>query len=264
MNVYLMVDIEGISGVYTKAQVFVSEGRIAEGRKYMTDDINACMRGLKEAGVDKIYVQDCHGSGNTVNWSDISDDADYVISGEVRDKRFPGIEDCDAVILLGYHAMAGAHAAILEHSWSSMKIQNLWVNGEKAGEILMDAVIAGEYGKPIIMVSGDDKACSEAKAILPDTVTAEVKKGLSTFGGMLLPPAKAHKLIQEKAKEAVLAFEKIKPFSIPKPVEIQIELIERTLLPYENRHPGITHIDGRTFKITADTMEEALFKSMIF
>ena len=51
MNVYLMVDIEGISGIYAREQVLPEEPRFQEGRRLMTADINACMRGLKEAGV---------------------------------------------------------------------------------------------------------------------------------------------------------------------------------------------------------------------
>ena len=61
MNVYVMVDIEGISGVYTKEQVLPLEARFAEGRRYMTRDVNCCVEGLKAAGVDKVYVRDCHG-----------------------------------------------------------------------------------------------------------------------------------------------------------------------------------------------------------
>ena len=77
MNVYVMVDLEGISGVYTREQVTADGGRHAEGRKYMTADINAVVRGLKDAGVDKIYVRDCHGGSYTVIWEQLSNDVDY-------------------------------------------------------------------------------------------------------------------------------------------------------------------------------------------
>lgn len=263
MNVYLMVDIEGISGIYAREQVLPGESRFSEGRRYMTEDINACMKGLKDAGVDKIYVRDCHGGSYSVLWSEISDDADYVISGNMGEPRFGGIEDCDAVILLGYHAMAGTSAGILEHTWSSKRIQNVWMNGEKVGEMAIDAAILGDMDKPVIMVSGDDKVCAEARACLPGVVTAEVKKGLSSFGGMLLPPQKAHELLRAKAKEAALAYKNIKPYKVSKPVEIQIELVEREILPKMNSHDGLCHIDGRTYKVSADTVENALFKAMV-
>lgn len=101
----------------------------------MTADVNACTKGLKAAGVDKIYVRDCHGGSYSLIWDEMSDDADYYICGDTGAERFCGIEDCDAVILLGYHAMAGTLAGVLEHSWSSKGIQNMYINEQKVGEI---------------------------------------------------------------------------------------------------------------------------------
>ena len=155
MNVYLMVDIEGISGIYAREQVLPEEPKFQEGRRFMSADINACMRGLKEAGVSKIYVHDCHGGGYSVLYEEISSDADYIICGQVGNRRFAGIEDCDAAILLGYHAMAGEKGAILEHTMNSKKVQNMLINGKKVGELGIDAGILGDMGKPVIMVSGD-------------------------------------------------------------------------------------------------------------
>ena len=43
MKIYVMVDIEGISGVYCREQVIPGENRFAEGRKFLTEDINACV-----------------------------------------------------------------------------------------------------------------------------------------------------------------------------------------------------------------------------
>ncbi len=264
MNVFVMVDIEGISGIYTREQVLPSEPRFDEGRRYMTADVNACTRGLKEAGVDKIYVCDCHGGSYSLIWDELSDDADFYICGDTADKRFWGIEDCDAVVLLGYHAKAGTLGAVLEHSWSSKNVQNIYINGEKTGEIAFDAAVAGEYGKPVIMVSGDDKACAEAKAILPHAVCAEVKKGTDICGAMLMPPKAAHELVYQKSIEAVKNFDKCSLFSFAKPVECIVELTERTALPNSKSAPYATIIDGRTYSVTANSTEELLFRSMNF
>ena len=260
MNVFVMVDIEGISGIYTKEQVLQDQRRFAEGRKYMTADVNACTRGLKAAGVDKVYVYDCHGSSYSLIWDEVSDDADYYICGNTAEKRFPRIEDCDAVVLLGYHSMAGTQCGILEHSWSSVKIQNVYINGEKVGELAMDAAAAGEYGKPVIMVSGDDKACAEAKALMPEVVCAEVKKGLNIYGAMLMPPRAAHELICKKSMEAVKNFNNCKPFSFDKPLKCKVEVAERTVLPNEHCSPFVKIIDGRTFELTADSVEELIYR----
>ncbi len=262
MNVFVMVDIEGISGIYTKEQVLPSGSRFGEGRKFMTEDINACVAGLKAAGVDKIYVRDAHGGSYALDWENATSDVDGYICGLHRDIRFVEIEDFDAVILLGYHAMAGKECAVLEHTFSSLNFENVYVNGEKAGELLIDAAILGEQGKPVIMVSGDDKVCSEAKELMPNVVTAQVKKGLDIEGAILLPKEKAHKLIYEKTIEAVKNFENVKPLVVEGPVEIKVELVERRVLPSAISKPYLKILDGHTFSVTGDTMEEALFRAL--
>lgn len=259
MKVFVMVDIEGISGIYSREQVLQDERRFSEGRKYMTADVNACVEGLHDAGVEEIYVCDCHGTSYSLIWDELSPLADYYICGRKIGKRFVGIEECDAIILLGYHAMAGTAYATLEHSYNSRRIQNLIMNGEPVGEIGFDAAIAGEYGKPIIMVSGDDKACDEAKKILPNVTTACVKRGISIFGAMLLPAEKAHTLIYEKAMEAVKNYRNCKPYTFDKPMNCRVEFVERTLI----NHPDasfVNIIDGRTVEVKGENAEEILFR----
>lgn len=261
MNVYLMVDAEGISGIYSPEQVMETGNRRAESRAYMTGDINACVEACKEAGCEKVYVRDCHGGANTLLFEQITPLADYVIMGRTGSDRFVGLEDCDAVILLGYHAKAGTPGAVLEHSMNSKSIMNYTVNGVVFGETAIDAAIVGERGIPVIMVSGDDKLCAEAKEFLPWAVGCEVKKGVTWGGGMLLPQARAHALIKEKTKEAIARFAEMKPFEIQHPVTMRVELIERGILPSEYSKPYMRIIDGRTYEVDADTMEEALYRA---
>ena len=258
MKIYVMVDIEGVSGVYCREQVLPGESRFQEGRRFLTEDINACVSGLRDAGVDEIIVHDCHGGSYSLNWADVSPEADGYICGSVGDRRFVDLQDCDGIVLLGYHAMAGTPEAVLEHTFSSKEVQNMYLNGVAVGEFAIDAAIAGEYGVPVIMTSGDDKLCAEAKRFLPDVVTAEVKKGLSCFGAQLLPPKKAHQLIHDKAMEAVGKLPSLKPYRIQAPVVCRMEKVERYRIPNTLSKPYIRVVDGRTFELTADSVEEAL------
>ena len=258
MKIYVMVDIEGISGVYSREQVIPGESRFSEGRKFLTEDINACVAGLRDAGVEHIVVHDCHGGSYSLNWSEVSPEADGYVCGAIGDRRFVDLQEFDGIVLLGYHAMAGTPEAVLEHTFSSKSVQNMYLNGVPVGEFAVDAAIAGEYGVPVIMVSGDDKLCAEATRFLPDVVTAQVKKGLSCFGAELLPPQKAHQLIHDKAMEAVQKLPQMKPYVIPAPVECKMEMVERNRLPNTAAKPYIRLVDGRTFTLTADSVEQAL------
>jgi len=232
-------------------------GRLSSGVEVFDLAVGKC----KEAGVDKVYVRDCHGGSYTLLYEKLSPLADYCILGNTGADRFVGLDECDGVILLGYHAMAGTRSAYLEHSMSSASIQNYWINGNLAGETAIDAGIIGDKGKPVIMVSGDDKVCKEAKELLPWVVTAEVKKGVTWNGGMLLPQSKAHAVIREKTIEAISKLSEMKPLLYEKPIHFKVELVERGFLPNMYAKPYGKIIDGRTFEVVGDTMEEALYRS---
>lgn len=260
MKVFVMVDMEGISGVVRRGHVSEGDPLYQQGRKYMTWDINACVEGCFAGGADEVVVYDSHGAaGPNVLWEDLDERAEYFM-GETGRERMPGIEGFDALMLLGYHAMAGTPEAILEHTMSSLHWQNFWLNGRKTGEIGVDAAIAGEHGVPTIMVSGDDKACAEGAEFIPGVVTACVKVGLAVEGGRLLSAATAHRLITERATEAVQKVNRIAPVKVEPPVTARLERVSRGRLPVRGEKPYVKIIDGRTYEVTAESVEQAIWR----
>ena len=256
MKIYIFCDMEGISGITQRDHVTPGATLYPLGCKLMEMDINACIDGCFQAGAEKVIVRDGHGAGINVNPLEIDPRAE-LIQGAAGNYRFPGLDGCSALILLGYHAMAGTKCAVLEHTYSSGHIQNMWLSGKLAGEFAIDATIAAEHGVPTIMTSGDDKLCAEAKDFLPETIACQVKTSLNVYGAQMLSPQKAHELITAKTIEAV---GKIKSIPLPKtasPAVLKRELVERGSLPSAKR-AGITLIDGRTYEISSDTLEEAL------
>ena len=254
MKIYIFADLEGISGVSNSSFV-KSDGsgsNYALGRKFLTADINACAAACFEAGADEVIARDGHGGGTSVLWEDL-DPRVQLVQGATPGKRFYGIEGSDGVILLGYHAMAGTSGALLEHSYSSKTIQNIWMNGRRVGEFEIDTVIAGDYKIPVIMTSGCDKLCAQAKAFLPTVVTCQVKESTALQGALMLSAQKAHALIREKTLEAIAAMKagKIKPVTVS-PVTIRREYMERM-------EPMSGLCDDRTTEVTADTAEKAYF-----
>jgi D-amino peptidase len=158
--------------------------------------------------------------------------------------------------------MAGTVPAVLEHTMSSMAWQNCWINGKKSGEVAIDAAIAGEQGKPVILVTGDNRVCSEAKEWLPDVTTAVVKEALSCEGAIHLPRGKAYQLIRQQAAAAVskARTKAFQPLEVGHPVTLRIELVERGKTPQAIARPEVRLIDGRTYEITADSVEAALYR----
>ena len=84
--------------------------------------------------------------------------------------------------------------------------------------------------------------------------------------GRRAPAAKkAHALLREKTIEAIRHAEadpdSVKPLQYTKPITMRVELVERGILPSSYAKPYMKIIDGRTYEVTGDTMEEVLFRA---
>jgi D-amino peptidase len=257
MKIFVMVDMEGISGIVKREQVSRSESLYAKGCEYIVGDVNACVEGLVQGGADEIVVRDAHSSGFNFIWDRLDPRAEYIQGGGKR-PRMPGIEEMDGMVLLGYHAMAGTEDAVLEHTMSSAAWQNFWINGVKSGEIAIDAGIAGDAGVPTIMVSGCDKACREAEDFIDGIYAAVVKTAYGVEYAKLLPQEKAHALITETACKAAENCKNIKPYKVESPVTMRLERVERGQPPDFGDKPYFKKIDSRTYEVTGDSVLQAL------
>lgn len=254
MQVVVAVDMEGITGICCREQTTPGDALYAEGCELMAGDINAVVEGLAESGVDDIVVWDCHYRSFNVRLPPLHPAARYLRGSPANNVRLPLVDRSTAgVILLGYHAMAGTKHAVLEHTMSSMSWFRLGVNGRAIGEIAYDAALAGAAGVPVIMVSGDDKACAEARSFLGVGLTTVcVKQGLARHGAVLLPPAKTRELLREGAGKAVKRLGRVKPFRFRAPavIELTFKHTEHAdaadLRPFKGRR-----LDGYTVQWTA-------------
>jgi len=260
-NVYIMVDCEGISGIWHGMQLPPKGHRSEEGRRCMTRDINTVVAACLACGAEKIAVRDCHGGGGTAIWDELSEGAEYIM-GNTGEARFYDLDAYDAVILLGYHAMAGTLGGLLEHSDSPGVIQHYWLNGLEVGEIGLDAFNAGDHGKPVIMVSGDDYTCAETSALMPWAATAQVKKGLGLFGAQLLSVGAAKAELERAVADAFARWADMEPLICEKPATIRVEVTNRSSLPWVAGKPYLRIINGNTFEVDGDTVNEAFFRTI--
>jgi D-amino peptidase len=220
-SVYIFADMEGCSGLTNRDQILTEEGPLR-----MADDMNACIAACFEAGATKVVVRDGHGGGKNVD-PQLIDKRAQLIQGPTPGVRYKGLEDCEAVILLGYHAKAQTPAAIMAHSYSSATIQSMFLNGKAIGEIGVDAAIAAEHKVPVVMVSGDDKTCLEAAAWIPGVVTCRVKTATSASSGTCLSLEEAHALIATITKEALSNRKSIPLIRVNYPATLKWEYIPK-------------------------------------
>lgn len=226
VNIFVASDIEGVAGVVRPEQTgrdgIVSEYETA--RRLLTNEVNAVVAACKEAGVDRVVVNDGHGSGCNFLVEHLHPAGEYVI-GSNRKRSMEGLErGFDGVILLGYHARAGTQNAVLDHTQSSTDWAGYWLSGAELGEIGQLTTLAGHLDVPVILVTGDAAACHEAKTLLPHVETVAVKEAYSRTRARILPPSAALPLIQEGVKRAIKNISTMKPYKITFPATVRIEL----------------------------------------
>ncbi|MFH0938815.1 MAG: M55 family metallopeptidase [Planctomycetota bacterium] len=257
MKFFVMVDMEGISGIVKSTQIRSGEVEYARARQYLCQDVNACVDGLFAGGATAVVVRDTHSTGFNFIFDMLDPRAEY-LQGNGGRPRMPDIAHMDGLVLLGYHAMAGTDDAVLEHTMSSKTWQNFWLNDKLAGEIAIDAGIAGDAGVPTILVTGCDKTCHEARQFIPDVITASVKTGFGCEYARLLPLPRAQALIRQKATEAVRACRTIKPLIFKPPVRMRLELVERGQAPDFGNKPYFKKLDSRTYEVQGASVSEAM------
>ncbi|MCS7180897.1 MAG: M55 family metallopeptidase, partial [bacterium] len=167
MKIYIATDLEGATGVFKFSQTRERGPEFIEAMKLLMKDITAVCEGLKEAGVKEIYVLDGHDGGNNFIPELMIPEVRYITGYPRQGKVFYGLDETfDGIILLGYHAMNGTPDGVLHHTQSSIYEMKYFYDGIERGEIYQSAVIAGHFNVPVILVTGDEAACREAKETL--------------------------------------------------------------------------------------------------
>ena len=210
-KVYISVDMEGISGINGDDQTSAGQAEYARGRKLMVEDANAAIRGAFAGGATEVVVNDSHGGQRNLLPEDLDPRARLISHSFKRHGMVEGLDETfDSILFIGYHARAGAPRGLFAHTGSGI-VRDLQLNGVVVGEGGINAAMAAWYGVAVALVTGDDTAVDEVKAIAPGVKGVTVKRAINTRAVEMLPLAEARRLIEAGAKEAVAAAKKPAP-----------------------------------------------------
>ena len=197
MKILIASDMEGITGVTNWDQVTPGHPEYARFRKLMTGDVNAAVRGAFAAGADEVVVADGHWNGSNILIEELDARARLNSGSPAPFAMMQGIDqNVDGVFFIGYHARQGSQEAVLDHTWSNTCVSNVWLNEMIAGEYTLNAALAGHFNVPVLMISGDQTVCAQAKEQIGALETAVVKQATGHFSAECLPPEVSQKLIR--------------------------------------------------------------------
>ena len=258
MRVHVISDMEGVAGIVKWQQTTGGEKAYDEGRVLYTEEINAAVRGAKAAGATEIVVMDCHGAGGAYDFNSLVPElldpvCEYVVQQEWTEYTAFLESGCDAALFVGMHAMAGTADGVLSHTVSGQAWQNLRFNGRLVGETGINAALCGNWGVPVLLVTGDRAVCAEARELLGERLTTvEVKEGLGRFSARMQTPSRARELIEEGARQALSDLKAVVPYDPGRPCEIEIDFTTPDRLQeYANRQ-GIELTGPRSIVVRGD------------
>ena len=252
MRVLIVTDLEGVSCVDNINMIPETNEGYKRACEYLMADTNAAIDGAFAGGATEVYVLDGHGGGRNFIPGQLDPRAVQISSEEYCHGR---VDRYDALMCVGAHAMAGTVKAFLDHTEDSTCWFEYCLNGVPCGEMGLEAYIAGAFGLPFIMASGDAAACREAEALVPGIATACVKTAQFRNEADCLPLEEATALIREAAKEGVLRAPKIAPCVLSLPAEVKVTYTRNDYCDHLSDPNPTVKRNGRVVTKTVDKIE---------
>lgn len=265
MKVFIAVDMEGATGVVHHDQLMPDGRGYAAAQRHLTADVQAAIAGILDVEHDaQIVVGDGHAIMRNVILDDIHPQASVVCGpARVANKglcQMEGINDTfDLAMCIGYHSMAGTVGGLLAHTFVGSVVCTWLLNGHAAGEVEVDAAIAGAMGVPMGLVVGNSDLEPEVRAWHPTVEFVSTKQTLGPTAAICRPPAWTRHAIHaaaRRATERALRGE-FMPYDLGEQVEMTIETYRREMTDKAVTVQGVERVDDRRFRCVGATAADA-------
>ncbi|MFD8587960.1 M55 family metallopeptidase [Streptomyces sp. NPDC059637] len=258
MKILVSADMEGATGVTWPADVLPGTEQWQRCRAFFTSDVNAAIAGLLDGGADEVLVNEAHWTMRNLLLEQLDERA-RMLTGRHKDlSMVEGIQhgDVDGVAFVGYHTGAGTEG-VLAHTYLANSITGVWVDGEPASEGRLNSLVAAEYGVPVVLVTGDDRTCADARTWAPRAVGVAVKDYVSRYAAVCRPPARTAADIRAGAKAAAALAGRTEPVRCgPFTVELEFDAVH--LAGAATVVPTVERCGERRVRYTSDTMYEGI------
>jgi D-amino peptidase len=270
MRIYVSVDMEGLAGVAHPNQV--TFGRDADrvdydrSRALMAGETNAAIEAALDAGATEVVVNDSHWQMRNLRAEDLVPGARIII-GDKALSMTHGIGGADdgefgGAAFIGYHAGAGHPRGVIAHTYSSVTIAGLRVNGVPHNEAGINAIRLGHHGVPVILVAGDDALAGEVAELLPWAERVVVKRALGYSTAASLAPEEARDAIRKGMAAAIARLGEMRPYRPATPLAGELDFRLPVMADYAAILPGVERVGGLTVAFGAED-GESFFRTFL-
>ncbi|MBB4930771.1 D-amino peptidase [Lipingzhangella halophila] len=258
MRILISADMEGATGVTWSADVEPGTEQWQRCRPMFTSDVNAAIAGFFAGGATEVLVNEAHATMRNLLLERLDARA-AMLTGRHKDlSMVEGVQrgDFDGVAFLGYHCGAGADG-VLAHTYLPNSITGVWLDDEPASEGRLNARVVAEYGAPVVLVTGDDRACEDAATYAPRARTVAVKDHVSRYAAICRPPARTFDDISAGAEAAMALAGRVGPVP-PSPMTVSVEVDSAQLAGAATLVPGVQRTAERRVRYTAPSAYEMI------
>lgn len=257
MKVYISADMEGVTGVVTGAQLGPSGFEYGRFREFMTAEVMAAIEGALAAGASEILVSDSHGNGQNLLIDRLPENVQIIRAWPRPLGMMEGIDDSfDAALFIGYHASTTNPSGVRAHTFSSANYAAVRLNGIPMPEAGVNAAIAGHFGVPVALVSGDDAIVEEAGGILGEIEGVTVKESLGFHSARTFTPARGQGLIRDGVERALTRLSEFTPYVLATPIAVDVTFKSYTPAEIAAYLPSIERVDAHTIRFVGEDMVE--------
>ncbi|MFA9479549.1 M55 family metallopeptidase [Phycisphaerales bacterium AB-hyl4] len=252
MIVWICTDMEGLAGVDDWEQCYATDDEAPiylDGRRHLTDEVNAAVAGCFDAGATEVRVLDGHGRNRFKGFvtDRLDPRAKQMGVRSWRPLRWEGLdESVSALAIIGQHAMAGTLNGFLDHTQMPKEICRFTLNGEEHGEMSQMALYAGAFGVPLVYTSGDEALCEETRRLFPHALTTPTKRGTGWATCELYPPDEVRLNIRRDIATAMRAIDPAQAWKLSLPIEVGYEYAYSGLADRFNNVPGVRRPHARS------------------
>jgi D-amino peptidase len=257
MKIHISVDMEGIGGVAAAADTTPGAPHFDYCRELMTAECNAAIEGCFDGGADEVIVNDSHdGMLNLIQRQ--LDRRARVIRGSAKALgMMQGIDDgTAATMFIGYHARTGNDDGVLNHTMRGRDVQGVFVNGEPAGELRLNAALAGYHGIPVALITGDNVLCDEGREVLGQVSAVEVKEAVDKYTALSVHPEVAQQRIRAAARDAVANLSSLAPYQVETPATLRVQWNSTSIAAMCTSVPGVRRVSPREIEYTSADYQE--------
>jgi len=254
VRAYVSVDAEGLPGIFHPSQLTLEGKMFHELREVMARVVRVVAEELKKHGYSEVWVADSHGFMGNLPYLEVPDGV-YLVRGSLRPASMVyGIErGFELAMFLGYHSAAATPRSIADHTYSGLAFYEVRVNGVRASEFYINALVAGHYGVPVVLVAGDDKLRDDVQEKAPWAVYVTIKESISRFSAVMKPMNLVVEELRAGVTEAVRRVREgsVKPLKTSTPITMEFHMRRSEYADAAEDIPGITRAGAYTLHYTA-------------